>query len=479
MRFTFGALALAAGFAAFSFAQAQDNVVALPPAPATPVAPAAPPRPLTVTDGQAIEQAFRAAPEFPFPPDLVGAVANLANRDPSVQADADAVVTRAAVKLAAEERGRLTDASTVDPDWALRPAYDAAADFAKARAAGTIADWADALPRRDPTYLALIAAWRKYDDLRAAGGWPEIPVGAPLARGSKGKDVVLLRRRLAAEGYGEDDLDNHVFNPGLVSEVADFQRRHGLKPSGALNADTVQALNVTAGAREATIDANLERARWLPDQLPPDRVEADIAAAEVTLFKDDEPSLTMRAIVGDTKHLTPLFASHISAIEFNPPWHVPTSIAKAELYPKEARSHGYFARHGFSVIDGQLVQHAGPQSSLGRVKFDMPDPFSVYLHDTPGRSLFAVDSRGRSHGCVRLEKPKDLALALLSGQGWTAERIDTTIAKGATQWVRPAKTMPVYLVYRTAVADGDDPVIFRPDLYGWDMKLNAALTGGR
>jgi murein L,D-transpeptidase YcbB/YkuD len=109
----------------------------------------------------------------------------------------------------------------------------------------------------------------------------------------------------------------------------------------------------------------------------------------------------------------------------------------------------------------------------------MPDPFSVYLHDTPGKALFAVDSRGRSHGCVRLEKPKDLALALLSGQGWTADRIDATIAKGATQWVRPAKTMPVFLVYRTAVADGDGPVIFRPDLYGWDMKLNAALTGGR
>jgi murein L,D-transpeptidase YcbB/YkuD len=158
---------------------------------------------------------------------------------------------------------------------------------------------------------------------------------------------------------------------------------------------------------------------------------------------------------------------------------VPTDIAKRELYPKEARSKGYFARNGFSVIDGQLVQRAGPQSALGRVKFEIPNPFSVYLHDTPGHALFAVDSRGRSHGCVRLQKPRELALALLGDQGWTAERITDTIDKGDTKWTKLATPMAVFLVYRTAVADAGHPVTFRPDLYGWDSKLNAALLGAR
>jgi len=441
--------------------------VIAPPAPPTPVVPAPPSRPLTAADAAAIVAAVHAAPEFGAPVDLDAAAEASAHGNAAAQAE----LVKAAVTLAQEEHGRLADPTDVDANWALRGRYDPAADFAAARADGRIPDWAEALPRKSERYQALLAAEQRYEAMLARGGWRALPAGLTLPRGAKGPEVQALRTRLAAEGYG-DAGGGPTFDRGLAAEVAEFQVRHSLKPSGNLDSATTTALNVPAATRLWTLAANLERERWLPDQLPPDRIEANIGAQEVVLFEDDKPALEMRSIVGEPTKPTPLFVSHVSSIEFNPAWHVPADIAKAELLPK---GHGYLSSHGFAVIDGQLVQHAGPHSSLGRVKFEMPNPFSVYLHDTPGRSLFAVDSRGRSHGCVRLEKPNDLAVALLADQGWTLDKVNDTIGAGDTRWVRPKSTVPVYLVYRTADAPDDGPAIFRPDLYGWDSKLAQAL----
>ena len=467
---------MTAGLACAATGWAQ--VVALPPPPAPPLALAAPQPapPLTVADGKAIEAALRAAPEFPFPAWISGAAEALASPDPHVQAAATAALVRAAIVLAGEEHGMLPDPSAVDPNWALRGPYDATADFAAARAAGRIPQWAAALPRRNPAYLALLDAKARYQAMAANGGWPELPAGLELGPGARGLEVVRLRRRLSAEGYEGGDPQDRLFSRELGEAVADFQARHGLRPTGRLDAATVKAMNVPVAARIAAIDANLERARWIPDQLPPDRIVADIPAATVTLYENDQPALEMRSIVGKPNKPTPLFVTHVASIEFNPPWNVPRGIARAELWPKEAKSPGYFARHGFSVINGRLVQAAGPQSALGRIKFEIPNAFSVYMHDTPGKALFAVDSRGQSHGCVRLEKPNDLALALLADQGWTPEKVNEAIASAKTFWVRPKSVWAVYMLYLTAIAPDAGPVIFRPDIYGWDAKLNAALA---
>ena len=457
-----------------SGAGAQNLIIAPPPPAARLPAP-----PLSLADGEAIERGLLAASEFAFPPQLEGAADNLASADPTLRAAADAVLSKAAILLAADERGDLADPAAVDPNWALRGNYDPAADFAAARAAGRIPAWIDGIVRRDAGYTALLAALVRYQAIAARGSWGALPPGLTLVPGAKGKWVSALRLRLAREGYAAGSPADHVYDANLADAVREFQRRHALRASGDLDAATVQALNVPVAARIVTLRANLERARWLPQQLPDDRIEADLGSAKVTLFEGGQPSLTMRAVVGDPKHPTPLFASHVSSIQFNPAWHVPSSIAKAELWPKQARSPGYFARHGYSVVNGQIVQHAGPHSALGRIKFEMPNPFAVYLHDTPGRALFAVDSRGRSHGCVRLEKPKELALALLASQGWTADRVQAAIDSGVTHWVRPATAMPVFIIDRTAEAPDDGPATFRPDLYGWDGKLALALAGSQ
>src|SRR5581483_2872606 len=251
--------------------------------------------------------------------------------------------------------------------------------------------------------------------------------------------------------------------------LAAFQVDHGVKPSKMLDAATLAALNVDAAARLAIIDVNLERARWLPRNLPGDRIEVDIAEPQATLYQAGAPVLGMRAIVGDPTRHTPSFASEVTAIVFNPPWVVPASIAAAELYPKERRSPGYLARNGFIVQDGQLIQKAGPKAALGFVKFDMPDPFAVYLHDTPSRWL--------CHGCVRLEQPRELATALLAAQGWSRAMVEAAIAAKATRRVELETHTPVFVVYRTVVAGSDGRAVFRPDVYGWDAELVAALSG--
>jgi murein L,D-transpeptidase YcbB/YkuD len=241
-----------------------------------------------------------------------------------------------------------------------------------------------------------------------------------------------------------------------------------------LDAATTAALNVSAKDRLAAIDVNLERARWLPIALPTQRIEADIAGPQVTLVVDDKPVLTMRAVAGSPTRRTPTFASVVDAVEFNPPWYVPADIARRELLPKGA---GYLASHGFVVHGGSVMQRAGPRSALGYVKFDVPDPFAVYLHDTPTRSTFASNQRWRSHGCMRLQMPRELAAALLAPQGFTPASIDAAIAAKATRTVPLKTATPVYVIYRTAEAGDDGKVTFRADVYHWDAELAAALAG--
>jgi murein L,D-transpeptidase YcbB/YkuD len=339
-------------------------------------------------------------------------------------------------------------------------------------------------------YANLVAARVRYAAIIAAGGWPTVPTGKALKLAADDPRTPIVRERLNIEGYaagpaptpppaGAPPARPAPYDVPLVAALRDFQAANGLKADGVLTAQTTAALNVAPEARLASIDANLERERWLPRDLPADRIEVDIGEPRATLIAAGAPALTMRAIVGQPTKRTPTFASQVVAVEFNPPWIVPPDIAARELYPKAKRSPGYFARNDFYVSGGQLIQRAGPKSSLGYVKFDVPDAFDVYLHDTPARSLFAKDKRWLSHGCMRLENPRDLAAALLAPQGWNRAAVDAAIAAGATRTVRLKTPMPVFVVYRTVVADAAGHTSFRPDVYGWDAKLSAALAARR
>ena len=377
----------------------------------------------------------------------------------------------------AQHGGRIEPAK-VDPEWALHPeSFDSLKGLRDAEAGGGLQAWLASLPPPDEGYRALVAARRRYASLVRAGGWQAASPPVGLKRGSVGRGVLALRRRLDEEGYTSvPSRSADAFDSGLDQALRQFERSRDLPANGVVTVRVRDALGVSPEANLATIDANLERWRWLPRTVPPDRIEVNIASAELTLFQHGAATMTMRTVVGDTAHHTPMFAASTTAVVINPPWIVPVSIAKAELMPKEARHHGYFAANGFSRVNGVLRQAAGPKSALGRVKIDLDDPYSIYLHDTPQRSFFSLDKRALSHGCVRLERPIDLAAALLSPQNITREEIEAAIKAAATRRIGLATKTPVFLFYRTAMANDDGTVSFHPDIYGWDAKLTLALT---
>jgi murein L,D-transpeptidase YcbB/YkuD len=419
-------------------------------------------RPLTSQEAAQAAAVLAAAPEQGLPaPDL-----------------AKAPVEDAIVAYAVAQHGGRIDPVAADADWALKPEpFDADAAFANALDTDSLADWLAAAPPPHAGYRALVEARRRYARLAAAGGWgaPAPPVG--LKRGSAGRGVIYLRRRLDAEGFGAVPAKAAaLFDAGLDKALRLFEQRHDLKSDGVVTTPVLAALSTPPGALLSVIDANLERWRWAPRSLPGDRIEVNIAAARLTLYQGGSPAMEMRAVVGDPEHRTMLFASQATGVVLNPPWNVPTDIAARELFPREAREPGYLARNDYVVANGLIRQKAGPFSALGHVKIELDDPYEIYLHDTPERTLFARSDRALSHGCVRLEHPVELAAALLAPQGRSADDIEALIEAKATRHVALKTHMPTYLFYWTAEANDDGTVTFHPDRYGWDARLNAALA---
>ncbi|USU08634.1 L,D-transpeptidase family protein [Sphingomonadaceae bacterium OTU29MARTA1] len=388
----------------------------------------------------------------------------------------DRLVRDALDHARAVHAGRLAEAD-FQRDWGLRPpVFDPLPGFADAVKRDRIVAWFAALPPPYSGYDGLKAGLERYRSIAAAGGWSTLAAGPDLAMGATGARVLALRQRLAVED-ADVAASGSSFDAALVEGVRRAQRRYGLNPTGTVAGQTLAALNVPAAARVRQIMANMERWRWLPQQLPRDRIQVNIAAAVLTVFDGDAPVMSMRAVTGRPGDETPMLSSTIHSVVINPPWNVPTSIATKELWPKEKASPGYFKRNGFRVIDGtRLQQRAGDQSALGRYKFDFDNAFSVYLHDTPSRAKFASFSRLASHGCVRLEKPADLAELLLKGDpAWTPEAIAAAVDKGDTVRARLTKPVSVYLLYWTAFASGNGQMNFRADPYGWDSTLASKI----
>ncbi|GAA3254231.1 hypothetical protein GCM10020258_11830 [Sphingomonas yabuuchiae] len=287
--------------------------------------------------------------------------------------------------------------------------------------------------------------------------------------------MLALRKRLAMEDPAVSATGDR-FDEDLLAAVRRAQRRYGLNPVGTVGTQTIAVLNVPVAQRIRQIMANMERWRWLPQQLEAKRVQVNIAAAVLTVFDGDNPVMSMKAVTGRPGNETPMLVSTIRSIVLNPPWNVPSSIANKELWPKEKANPGYLKRAGFRVIDNgdgsKRLQQSSEKSALGRFKFDFPNDFAVYLHDTPAQSGFSKFDRLASHGCVRLEKPADLAaLMLKTTPEWQPEQVDAVLASGKTVRASMAEPVAVYLLYWTAFANADGQVGFREDPYSWDAQL--------
>lgn len=356
------------------------------------------------------------------------------------------------------------------------------------------------LPPPHREYRRLVRALARYREIVSKGGWSTIPRGATLRLGSNGERVALLRRRLAAEGYLLPAAGRGgIFDELLARAVIRYQRRNGLEPDGAVGPKTLAALNLSAAYRVEQIAANMERWRWMPRVLPVPRVSVNIASQELAIIGRRGKTLVMRTVVGSPRHPTPPLQSEIRSVIVNPPWNVPLSIWRNELLPRLRREPGYLAANDMVIIGRERDPHGlkidwadwtrppggirirqmpGPKNALGRVKFDIPNRFDVYLHDTPHRDVFRRPERALSHGCIRLQNPAGLYAYLLGSQG-AAPPLPPEHHAGPypTKTIPVAKPVPVFLLYWTAFAGPDGAMQFRKDIYGHDARIAALISG--
>jgi murein L,D-transpeptidase YcbB/YkuD len=389
----------------------------------------------------------------------------------------DILLTDAAIKYAgAMARGlSFEPPAKIDRAVGSLPNGEIINGLARALDRGDVASWFGSRAPQSETYRRLKSALAHYRSIAEAGGWDQLPVS--LAGKRKSRHIPLLRQRLAMEGDLAFDSGSAAFDDELRDAVRRFQERNGLRVDGQVNAKTIERLNVSASQRVAQIALNLERLRLSERDRPATRVEVNAPAATAVLYRDGIQQLAMNAVVGAPGHDTPTLSSVIQTVVLNPQWTIPRSIIQNEIRPHLKRNPDYLTENRMYWLGDQLIQEPGPHNALGRIKFEFPNPFSVYLHDTPARKLFTDPERAQSHGCVRLERPLDLAAALLSGDpAWDREALEAAIRKGSTRWVRLSEPMPVVITYETTFVADDGQVQFRPDIYGLDTKLTLALA---
>ncbi len=349
------------------------------------------------------------------------------------------------------------------------------------------------------TARRISATLLSYSTLEVRGGWPTLPSEVvKLAPGSSGPDVALLRARLAVT----DDLppqyaSGNVFDAHLTAAIRRFQARHGLEETGTVGQRTLAALNVPVTQRLRQLAASLDRLAGMDFTFGQRYVVVNIPAAVAEVVENGKVTRRHAAIVGKPDRPSPTLTTHITAVNLNPTWTVPLSILKKDIRTKMRADPGYVARMRMRVLDGAgheidpasvnwhsdgapnftIRQDSGTWNALGAVRFDMPNPHSVYLHDTNNRSLFSADYRFQSSGCARVENPRDLAVWLLQDQdGWNRAKIDAAIAGGQRQDIRLARRVPVAWVYLTGWVSRDGLVQFRDDIYNHDTAPANALV---
>ncbi|MES9901206.1 MAG: L,D-transpeptidase family protein, partial [Sedimenticola sp.] len=358
-------------------------------------------------------------------------------------------------------------------------------------------------PPDDEFYTALKGALEFYRRIAASGGWSTLPAGPSLHPGDTDRTVPLLRQRLIIEGdyLAKIPDERETFDSELEAAVTHYQLRHGLEVDGVLGAKTREAMNVPVASRIEQLRANMERRRWLPHDLGERYLLVNTAGFEVRLVEGGKTSLVKRSINGKRWRKTPSFSSRITHLVVNPYWTVPKRIAVVDLLPLQRRDSHYFEKKridvlrrtddGWSVEDPDMIdwslynrknfpftlrQHPGDDNSLGKLKFYMPNPYNIYLHDTPSRELFERNLRAFSSGCIRVEHPLYLAEMLL---GDKAQALDTPlgeqVASGKTQRTTLPKPVPIYLVYLTSWVDEFGVIQFRPDGYHLNQPLIQAL----
>ena len=337
-----------------------------------------------------------------------------------------------------------------------------------------------------------------YSDIAVRGGWPTVPADAKFAPGVPGTSDDILRRRLIVSEDLAADMTSGPFDDTVAEAIKRFQARHGLAPTGTVTPRTLAALNVSVQKRIRQLEASLERLENMNFQFGQRYVIVNIPATFAEAVENDTVVRRYRVIVGKTEKPSPTLTAEITSVNLNPTWTVPSSIAKSEISAHMRKDPTYLSRMHMDVLDGHdrpidtasvdwsgahtpnftVRQQNGAWNALGQVKIDMPNPYSVYMHDTNQRSLFSDDYRFDSHGCSRVDNVRDLAAWLLQEEmpKWNRAAIDAAIATGARQDIALPKKVPVAWIYLTAWMTRDQTIQFRNDIYDQDEQLLEATA---
>jgi len=421
---------------------------------------------------------------------------------PAEIADADLVMTDSLIRLGYHQRFGKVNPYTLDSNWNFRRALngmDPATAIQSAIDSDSLIDILQTMFPRGWVYTQLRDGLARYREIVAKGGWPQIPDGPTLRPEAADPRLAVLMQRLVISGDMEDQQSYAAidhYDEVLQAGVRHFQERHGLDADGIIGPATLKALNVSADQRVTQIEINLERARWVLDDIEDDFVLVNIAGFRAYLIRDRNIAWETRVQVGTTYHQSPVFRDEMKYVVLNPTWTVPYSIASKEILPAIKRDPDYFQKRDFDVKDRSgaiidpatvdwssvtrrnfgytLVQRPGPNNALGRVKFMFPNKHAVYLHDTPSKYLFGKAERAFSHGCIRVENPYEFAEQLL-GPGWDQDKIAATLDNKETKTVMLPKPLPVLLMYWTAMVSQAGDVYFYNDVYERDQKIVEAL----
>lgn len=367
---------------------------------------------------------------------------------------------------------------------------------------GTVRSALDAFSPYHTAYANLRQALSTYRKISGSGGWPEVPAGPSLRAGMVDERVATLRERLLVTGdHADMDFpDPTFFDEELEKAVRHFQARHHLDVDGIAGRATIGAMNVSVSQRIKQIRVNLERTRWVIHDMPSSSLIVDIAGFMLQYYHQDQLVWSTKVMVGQPFHQTPVFRSAVTYMVLNPTWTIPPSIIRNETVPNIVANTNYLKKQNLRVLDSSgseidantipwrqylgknlpytLRQDAGPDNALGLIKFIFSNPYHVYLHDTPSKSLFGMTQRAFSHGCIRVQNPLHLGRMLITndpGNPITEGRFDQVLESGRTSTIFLKHPLPIYLIYLTTnVLDG--VVLFKPDLYNRDQGIFTALN---
>src|SRR5437763_8110217 len=431
--------------------------------------------------------------------ELAQAIATLKEtKTPSADqlATADVVLTASYVALGEDLMTGQIDPRTVQQAWHVDPEEENVDSALARNLRYEHLDKALATLRpQEEDYAGLSKALQEWRGIVVKGGWQPVPsISGNVKPGGSTNPAVLtaVRNRLAAEGIpvtaagaatdstraGAARSGPGIYDRDLAGAVAVFQQRHSINVDSALGKETIDAMNVPATYRLAEIAANMERYRWLPRTFGSRYIFVNVPAFKLEAFDSGQKVLEMKVIVGQEYQdkATPVFADSMETVVFRPYWNVPPSIAAKEIFPKGS---AYMASQNMETFNdgGQtgVRQRPGPKNALGFVKFLFPNEFNIYLQDTPNHALFEKDVRAFSHGCIRLEKPAELAQWVL---GWPADRVEQAMRNGPDdRSVKLPRKIPVYITYFTTYINNGQ-LYFGNDLYNRDDKLVPQVMSG-